>query len=237
MAGLGSSRESLREIGLSRFTGGAVRPLEALDEDEVREALDGLFTKYRVDCAGGCRASWEAWLADRSDGWPQHLYNAMSALAVGLADAGRRLADVDFPAVDEAEARRRVEEAYRPRVSTEMDGAEFMLQALMQVLPPKGGVRRRAIVDELERLARENGDKSSGWRLPRKMEANEFLDHLVHHGALQACADGLYRCPIPSFRSWVAAGMPEPPAPVSPAKEPEEAGPEGRDRAADDFGM
>ena len=132
------------------------------------------------------------------------------------------------PAVDEAEARRRVEEAYRPRVSTEMDGAELMLQALMQVLPPKGGVRRRAIVDELERLARENGDKSSGWRLPRKMEADEFLDHLVHHGALQACADGLYRCPIPSFRSWVAAGMPEPPAPVPPAKEPEEAGPEGR---------
>ena len=231
LAGLGSSRDRLREIGLSRFTGGAVRPLEALDEDEVCEALDGLFTKYRVDCAGAHRASWEAWLADRSDGWPQHLYNAMSALAVGLADAGRRLADVDFPAVDEAEARRRVEEAYRPRVSTEMKTSRFLLAAVMERLPPKGA----DIIDIAAAIEEEASDKP-GWRIPGRKTTEEFLSDLVHQGVLQAGKTDLFRCPIPSLRRWLAAGMPEPPAPVPPAKEPEEAGPEGAS-PADDFGM
>ena len=228
LAGLGSSRDRLREIGLSRFTAGAVRPLGALAREEALEALDRLFKRYRVDLSDADRAGWEAWLVDRSDCWPQHLYNAMSALAVGLADSADRrrlpqtcsggpvcrLADVDFPAVDAAEARLRVEDAYRPRVSTEMKMSRFLLAAVMERLPPKGA----DIIDIAAAIEEEAADKP-GWRIPARQKAEEFLSDLVHQGVLQAGKKDLFRCPIPSLRGWLAAGMPDPPEPPPPARQ------------------
>ena len=62
----------------------------------------------------------------------------------------------------------------------------------------------------VDRLIEEHAADEPGYRLPEGISSGEFRLRLVHQGALQRDADdGLYRCPIPSFRAFlIDAGRP-----------------------------
>ena len=213
LAGLGSSHGALQRCGLSRLSVDAVHDIGALAPEEAREAVERMFETCRVDRRGGNR-DWPGWLADISEGWPQHLHNGMRALAEGLVDAGGRLAGVDAGRVAVTGNGFR-ETSCRARVSPPLRNAIFLVGTVLAALPDEGA-DSGAIIDELERVAATNGSKGTRWRLPRSMDGEAFFDHLVHRGVFQLGPTDLYSCPIPSLRDYlVRRGSPSEPDDVA----------------------
>ncbi len=83
-AGLGSSLDVLATHGLSRLGVTAVHDIGALAPEEAQGAVRMMFERYRVDLEG-VDHDWPSELASLSECWPQHLHNAMRALAEGLS--------------------------------------------------------------------------------------------------------------------------------------------------------
>ena len=67
---------------------------------------------------------------------------------------------------------------------------------------PEGGIEMDALLKVIEQTL-ENVDDKIGWRLPRAMSPELYLDHLIHRGALQINADDLFIYPIPNFRQFL----------------------------------
>ena len=199
LAGLGSSEDRLSSlnIGLSRLSSRSVHHIGALTHAEAREAVDRMLAAYRIDRHGE-NTDWPEILATWSEAWPQHLHNAMRALAEGLIEAGGRLSDVDARRVTQIEADLRGE-SYRARVSPEMDSARKLVAQVMAALPA-AGLRRGQVLGEIERAA---DPAEPEWRLLDGMSPGAFLEQLIHRGALQQVQDDLFRCPIPSFRDYL----------------------------------
>ena len=66
-------------------------------------------------------------------------------------------------------------------------------------------------MDAIDELGRDGNQHR--WRLRKGMDEEDYYQHLVHHGALQADAFGHVSCPLPSFRRYMVR-MGEPPAPA-----------------------
>ena len=81
-----------------------------------------------------------------------------------------------------------------------METALFLLAQIMARIP-KAGLRRHEVSDIVRACSREGS--GSGWSLPNGLSPEEFLEHLIHRGALQAGSDGRLACPIPSFRRFL----------------------------------
>ena len=199
LAGLANSREVLARCGISRLNEDGVHTLGGLEAGEPADAVRRMLDAYRVDTAGADAVRWAERLEEHSDRWPQHLQNAMRSLAEELVEAKGALADVDEAAVL-ARARERRLQAYRARRSPQMQEAVFLLARFMAGVP-ESGLRRNEATGLIGTLARREGDY--GWRLPEGMSPTEFLDHLVHRGALQSGEDDRLVCPIPSFRRFL----------------------------------
>ncbi len=199
LAGLANSREVLARCGISRLSEDGVHTLRRLEAGEPAEAVRRMLDAYRVDIAGADAGCWAERIEEYSDRWPQHLQNAMRSLAEELVEADGVLAEVDEAAVF-ARARERRLQAYRARRSPQMQEAVFLLARVMAGVP-EPGLRRNKATGLIETLARSEGDY--GWRLPEGMSPREFLDHLVHRGALQSGEDDRLVCPIPSFRRFL----------------------------------
>ena len=199
LAGLANSREVLARCGISRLNEDGVHTLGRLEVGEPAEAVHRMLEAYRVDIAGTDDRRWAERLEEHADRWPQHLQNAMRSLAEELVEAEGALAEVDEAAVF-ARARDRRLAAYRARRSPAMQEAVFMLARFMAAVP-ESGLRRNEAVGSIGDLAKSEG--GYGWRLPEGMSPTEFLDHLVHRGALQSGEDDRLVCPIPSFRRFL----------------------------------
>ncbi len=203
LAGLANSQDVVSGCGLSRLEVEAVHTLGALAPEEARDAVEAMLERCRVSRTGSAE-DWPALLSGRSDGWPQHLHNAMRALAVELVRTEGKLAAVDTAAVLDREQRFR-ETAYLARISPQMEGARRLVAAVLTALP-EGGARRDDIEAEIERQCRtrSDGDPDSRARqLPDGMNGEAFFAHLVHRGALQRGFRARYLCPIPSFRRFL----------------------------------
>ena len=202
LVGLGDSQDVLQgRIGISRLSSGAVHSIGALAPEEACEAVERMLAAYRVD-RSGCGIDWPARLADCSDCWPQHLHNAMRALAHGLLQVEGRLADVDADAVADREREMR-ENAYLARISPEIRQARRLTAAVLVDLPESGATWEE-VRNAITRLRRPDLPDIE-WDLPEDMDAGAFAGHLVHRGALQRQPGGsdLYRCPIPSLRNYL----------------------------------
>lgn len=205
LAGLGNAQDAVAECGLSRLESEAVCNMGALAPGEAREAVETMFGTCHVDCSG----AWENWperLAERSEGWPQHLHNAMRALAAELVRAEGRLAGVEAGTVLERESAYR-QRAYRARIGPEMDRARRLVAAVFATLPEEGAYGDR-IEGEIEwRIDLDRQERPSGripaWPVPDDMTPGQLFDRLVRSGALQRREDGRYSCPIPSFRRFL----------------------------------
>ncbi len=197
-AGLGSSLDVLATHGLSRLAIDAVHDIGALAPEEAQGAVRMMFERYRVDLEG-VDHDWPSELASLSECWPQHLHNAMRALAEGLVAVGGRLAAVDSARVLDRDRHYRTI-SYSRRVSPAMDEARCLVGAVMAALPEEG-LRAGQVLAAITRFAKTDMDPE--WGLPDGMTARGFLHHLVHQGALQRGTDKLYHCPIPSFWTYL----------------------------------
>ena len=198
LAGLANARDVLAKRGISRLSVGTVQMLGRLEPGQPAESVRMMLEGFRVEAAEAEAARWAGLLEDLSDRWPQHLRNGMRALAEGLLASGGALASVDERAVLAGAEERRLD-SYRARRSPEMLGSGLLLAAVMDAVPEDG----LGYVGTL-RLIEENAGAASGRRLPPGMGPEEYLDHLVHRGALQDDGTGRLACPIPSFRRFLA---------------------------------
>ena len=199
LAGLANARDVLARRGISRLNEDGVHTLGRLETGEPAEAVQRMLNAYGVETAGVDAERWAAHLEEHSDGWPQHLQNAMRSLAEALFEANGVLAAVDEAAVSAGSLEHRMR-AYRARRSPRMQEAVFLLARVMAGVP-ESGLRRNEAVAVIGNRARQGGD--CGWDLPQGMSAGDFLDHLVHRGALQSGEDDRLICPIPSFRRFL----------------------------------
>lgn len=223
LAGLGDSYDHLGQdsgVGLTRFGMGTIHDIGLLAPEEAAASVMGFFETFHVGLEGADPRAWAECLAQESDGWPQHLHNGQRALAEALIETGGRLADVDAErTLDRAAAFR--EAAYRRQISQEMKDTRCLTAAVMESLPPEG-LRPGQVLGAIQR-ARDPEGEDPEWSLPEGMTATAFRTHLVHQGALQLepartrsgeVAIDRYRCPIPSFRSYIVElGQEEPPPP------------------------
>lgn len=86
--GLPGTLTALRNVGVSRRSGGYTLRLSALQEREAEMAVNRCFAQYEIE--GG--EAWKRAMLDRADGWPQHLKTYMDAACSVLA---KRAADGD----------------------------------------------------------------------------------------------------------------------------------------------
>ncbi len=200
LAGLANAQHVLAKLGISRLSVGAVHMLGRLEPGQPAVSVRRMLEHFRVDAADA--EHWATLLEAGSGRWPQHLGNGMRALADGLLATGGVLASVDEKAVLAGAEERRLD-SYRARRSPEMLASGLLLAAAMEAVPEDG----LGYVETL-RVIEESAGAASGWRLPAGMGPEEYLDHLVHRGALQDDGTGRLACPIPSLRRFLveAAG-------------------------------
>ena len=204
LAGLASSQEALvKQGGITRLSTGAVHTLGRLDAGQAAEAARRMLSCFRIEAEDAEAERWAALLERISDRWPQHLQNAMRALGEGLLKAGGVLSAVDETAVLRRAQAWRLE-SYRQRRSPEMRGAVILVGHLMAAVG-NGGLHRHQIVDTIRARIRDRPEGSSARRLPKGVSPEDFLEHLIHRGALQEGEDDRLVCPIPSFRHFLIA--------------------------------
>ena len=197
LAGLANARDVLARRGISRLNEDGVHTLGRLETGEPAEAVQRMLNAYGVETAGVDTERWAARLEEHSDGWPQHLQNAMRSLAEVLFEANGVLASVDEATVSARSLERRIR-AYRARRSPRMQEAVFLLARVMAAVPDTG-----LRLNEAVGVIGSRAGQGCGWSLPEGMSPRDFLDHLVHRGALQSGEDDRLVCPIPSFRHFL----------------------------------
>ena len=197
LAGLANARDVLARRGISRLNEDGVHTLGRLEAGEPAEAVRRMLDAYGVETAAPDADRWAARLEEHSDGWPQHLQNAMRSLAEALFEANGSLAAVDEAAVSARSLERRTR-AYRARRSPRMQEAVFLLARVMAAVPDTG-LRFNEAVGVISSRA----GQGCGWSLPERMSPRDFLDHLVHRGALQSGEDDRLVCPTPGFRHFL----------------------------------
>ncbi|MCY4302958.1 MAG: hypothetical protein OXC68_14650 [Aestuariivita sp.] len=204
-AGLGNSLNVMMDHGISRPVDGYIHSVGALAKDEARTAVTEMLTRFEVD-QNGAMIDWPDTLAERSDSWPQHLHNAMRALALELIrpEVNGNLKQVDTAAVFNQEERMRMR-AYRWRVSEMLsDHRELTAQVMHHVVT--SDLTRPEVKTIIEDVHEKTPHK-----LPANMTVDSFFDHLAHRGLLQEFdqqdADGkirdVIRCPIPSLATYI----------------------------------
>jgi len=204
LAGLGNSLEILAgQGGISRLASGAVHTLGPLEAGQAAEAVRRMLARFRIRARDTDAERWAAKLERISDGWPQHLQNAMRALGEELLRTNGALASVDEATVVYRAQRWRLE-AYKQRRSPQMRRAVVLVGHVMAEAG-NGGVHSHGIIDVIRARSSERPEGSSARHLPAGMSPEDFLEHLVHRVALQEDGDDTLVCPLPSFRSFLLA--------------------------------
>ena len=197
-AGLADSVEKLNEAMSPRLSRGNIHTLGALAPEEVRSCVKQMFDRCRIEYSTDRVDGIAAKIAERSEGWPQHVSDETSALFAGLDKTRGILSAVDSREVDRlADGYRK--DSYAMRLSNAMDTSVLLVGALAQATSASGlpelTVRRM--------LASKVKPNEEGWDLPSGMKPKDFLEHLIHQGVFQPDADKNLSCPIPSFHNWL----------------------------------
>ncbi len=137
---------------------------------------------------------------ERSEGWPQHVRTEAAALFWALGLAKGELQRIEVEALMERASEYR-NESYEARQSTEMAKAVDLVAAVMKELPADGGLLCSRVLDAIKGNAKAG--HGAGWELPKGMDADLFLDHLIQKGALQPVNADTLAFPIPSLRAWL----------------------------------
>ncbi len=222
-AGLGDSLSIVEGFtGTSRLTADNIQRLGALNAEQAKGAVLTMFRTYGVRGSDANRDHWADWAVAVSDAWPQHLHNAMRAIARGLLETQGRLDIIDTGKVREQERKLRLD-VYGRRQSSPMTKAFDLVAAVLRDCPASltDHARRPNQADVLASILRHRRTGGTpedvSWSLPTNpdsgvpMDADAFLRHLIHRGALQERSNKRMECPIPTFRDFlIEYGNPAP---------------------------
>ena len=198
-AGLADSVEKLNEAMSPRLSRGNIRTLGALVPDEVRSCVKQMFDRCRIEYSADRMDGIAAKIAERSEGWPQHVSDETSALFAGLDKTRGILSAVNFREVDQLVDGYR-KNSYQARQSEGMCRRRSLVANILKMIPERGTTSEHAL-RLIAAKANEKGTEPKG--LPKGMDAEDFLDHLIHQGIFQPDETGLLSCPIPSLQSWL----------------------------------
>ena len=109
------------------------------------------------------------------------------------------LGSVDSRAI-ERKARAWREDSYLMRQSKEIGDSYDLAAGLLRAMPETGMLRDQA-VDVIREKEVSDGPESR--RLPKGMDAGDFLDHLIYQGIFQPDRTDLLSGSIPNLRTWL----------------------------------
>ena len=202
-AGLGNSIDVLDSLGLSRTNENNIHSIGALALDEAQEAIGKFLDCYQVKYTNQSAVMWQRELSTCSDCWPQHLHNGMRALAEGLIKVEGVLDEVAFDDFQRVERHYRLT-AYRRRQSREMAASYELIARIMMDVVKADGLDEGDILDAIDLYSTPtNEPRGRKWQIPKGMDEDDFMNHLIYKGALHREEDKLYRCQIPSFAHYL----------------------------------
>ena len=190
LSGLSDTLQVLRELGVSRLSEGAAHALGPLSGSECREAVAAMLDRHRVKGGAEDRAEWADAIAERCNGWPQHLHNYLAGTARSLIDAGGDLARADLGAALEHGDRARVN-YYNARLAGLAPAHRAIRSILSRI--PDGGLLTGEVMAMTRRAATGAGFD----------DGPQLYKALLHAGILHEDGALMCRCPIPSFRRHI----------------------------------
>ncbi len=198
--GLSDTKTVLKEIGFTRLNVhemDALRSRPGAEEGKSSEILDLMLSfcdHFGIDRTGQTEPLMA--LAEPCGGWPRHLHFALQAMGRDVLRTDGDLSAVNWPGIMREAADSRTG-YYQMQHSDEMKDARILVAHVMRDF-------RDGMVDtDIKALVLRHAGDRIGQELPEGMTAVGFRRHLIHGGALHERKDGTYRCPIPSFRSFL----------------------------------
>ena len=195
LAGLGDTPDVAGRMGLTRVL--AQHPLGGLSGEETEELMTGFCRRFGIE--SGSAENRLAALAEPCEGWPRHLHFALQALGAAALETGGDIDRIGWDGVFAAAAASR-RAYYRGQQDAAMRESGNLVGAVMFELDRS--LSEMEIISLIQSRASDSRPEG-GWSLPPGNDARAFSRHLVHRGALQTDGDGRFRCPIPSFRSFL----------------------------------
>ncbi|MCY4307991.1 MAG: hypothetical protein OXC57_06925 [Rhodobacteraceae bacterium] len=203
LAGLGDTAAQASAMDLTR--GKEVHEIGSLDPEDAGEFMLTCCRRFGMDPRGHEERLLE--LASQCEGWPRHLHFALQSLGREALKAHGDLSGVPWERILHG-ARQSRTRYYHGQQSKTMARSAPLVGAIMKSL------ENNSDLISVQKSIRKNVRDEDGWRFPKNMDIESFLNHLVHQGALPEREDHTISFAIPSFRSYlVRAGgidLPEP---------------------------
>ena len=187
-AGLGPTKATFGELGISRFRGGCFVELGALGKKAERAVIHDWLTKN-----GGAKGDPTPWIdaiTQKTHGWPQHITIYGEAAAKQIKKDQGHMTPSGLETVSRVGMERR-EEYYKQRAITISRKERCSLARLIKNVSPGNELDREDIVIALS----QEYDPD---------EAKNLFNKAVERGILHS-QDGIYTIPIPSLRNWLVS--------------------------------
>ncbi len=205
LAGLGDTAVVIDRMGLTRLH---VKEIGALSTEpdgesgyaEVMDLMIRFCRHFGVDATG--HEARLAALAAPCEGWPRHLHYALQSLGRSLLEVDGDLGSVHWAPIVQEAAESRLQ-YYRLQQSLEMTSSDCLVATIMSRVPGSLESGRTMSISTLVGLIDRTVKDTAGWRLPKDLDADGFVGHFIHRGALHIGRDKTLYCPIPSFRSYL----------------------------------
>jgi len=185
-AGLDTSTKAFAALSVSRITDLNRIRLGPLDREPAKDVItDFVYGEFGCDVPD----DWVEPLAQRSQGWPQHIVVYANAAGNLLAPLQRTPSSSDLEEVLK-EGRSAQERYYNARAHDITYGQREAIASVIAQIPIGGTVRRREVVNALCK------------EYPEEVAVAKFMQAL-QQGILNEREDGLYGIPIPSLHWWL----------------------------------
>lgn len=204
LTGLGHTVDRLSNIkGLSRLSSNAMVNMGAMSLEECAESTRMMLDECGVIGRDTDKERAAMSVARLSQGWPQHLHGAQTALCGELLRTDGSLDAVDWGRVRSESDRSRHEYYHRRLFNTVLD---MVPEATAQIVSKVRQERPRRLFD-LEGVCEAEIGRM-GLDRERKFRATpeEFATALVERGVLAITPAGRYDVAIPSMGEWISAG-------------------------------
>ncbi len=201
LAGLAWSQERLAQAGISRFSYSNlhhVQTLGPLRPEEAAESVKLMLKSYYV--TGKETEEIADWVARLSDGWPQHLYHYMGALASELAAKRGNLSEINRDSVQAVGDSRR-QSYYLARLQDKLVVEHTGVLAHVAKAIGDNGCRYKELVKILDNLSWQKSSEPDEV-MPEGMKAREFIQEMIRSGIAHRIGKQV-TIPIPSFRRFL----------------------------------
>ncbi len=201
LAGLAWSQERLAQAGISRFSYGSLHHLQTLGPLQPEEAAESVRLMLKSYYVTGKETEEIAdWFARLSDGWPQHLYHYMGALASELAAKGGNFSEISRDSIQAVGDLRR-QSYYRARLQNSNIGMLTRILADVAKLVGEKGCNYEELIKILNGR-RWQEDLEPADVMPEDMKPQEFVQEMMRIGLIHRVDDKII-IPIPSFRQYL----------------------------------